>query len=154
METCKLMAYLKVSFSLTSMSTGQFVAPAFCEFRYATFSAKVLHKKTAGYMGVSRQETIAMKPRMSMITLGVDDLNRAIEFYKVGLEFPHHGEGDDVAFFDLNGTWLGLYGREALAEDAQVNAEGVGFNSFTISHCNPPNKPKAEKVEYSRNRYA
>lgn len=43
-------------------------------------------------------------------------------------------EGDDVAFFELNGTWLGLYGREALAEDAQVDAQGTGFNSFAISH--------------------
>ena len=75
-----------------------------------------------------------MKPRMSMITLGVDDMTRAVEFYKNGLGFPRHGEGDDVAFFKLNGTWLGLYGREALAEDAQVDAKGTGFNSFAIAH--------------------
>ncbi len=75
-----------------------------------------------------------MKPRMSMITLGVDDMARAVDFYQNGLGFPRHGEGDDVAFFKLNGTWLGLYGREALAEDAQVDPEGAGFNSFAISH--------------------
>ncbi len=75
-----------------------------------------------------------MKPRMSMITLGVDDMARAVDFYQNGLGFPRHGEGEDVAFFKLNGTWLGLYGREALAEDAQVDAEGTGFNSFAISH--------------------
>ena len=75
-----------------------------------------------------------MKPRMSMITLGVDDMNRAIDFYQNGLGFPRHGEGDDVAFFELNGTWLGLYGREALAMDAQVDAVGTGFNSFAIAH--------------------
>ena len=75
-----------------------------------------------------------MKPRMSMITLGVDDMARAIAFYQDGLGFPRHGEGEDVAFFQLDGTWLGLYGREALAEDAQVGPEGSGFNSFTISH--------------------
>ena len=34
-----------------------------------------------------------MKPRMSMITLGVDDLKRSIDFYKVGLGFPRQGEG-------------------------------------------------------------
>ena len=53
MEICKLMAYLKVSFSLTSMSTGQFFAPAFCEFRFAAFYRKSPPQKTAGYMGVS-----------------------------------------------------------------------------------------------------
>ena len=71
---------------------------------------------------------------MSMITLGVDDMVRAVEFYQNGLGFPRHGEGDDMAFFKLNGTWLGLYGREALAEDAQVDAKGTGFNSFAIAH--------------------
>ena len=40
----------------------------------------------------------------------------------------------EVAFFTLNGTWLGLYGREALAEDAQVPAEGKGFEGFTLAH--------------------
>lgn len=75
-----------------------------------------------------------MKPRMSMITLGVKDLQKSIEFYQKGLGFPRHGDDESVAFFSLNGTWLGLYGRDALAEDAQVSSEGSGFNSFTIAH--------------------
>ncbi len=75
-----------------------------------------------------------MKPRMSMITLGVDDLNRSIDFYQNGLGFPRHGEAEEVAFFSLDGTWLGLYGREALAEDAQLSPDGAGFNSFAIAH--------------------
>lgn len=39
-----------------------------------------------------------------------------------------------VAFFTLNGSWLGLYGREALAEDAAVPAEGSGFAGFALAH--------------------
>ncbi len=39
-----------------------------------------------------------------------------------------------VAFFTLNGTWLGLYGREALAEDAQVPFEPGQFNSVSLAH--------------------
>jgi catechol 2,3-dioxygenase-like lactoylglutathione lyase family enzyme len=75
-----------------------------------------------------------MKPRMSMITLGVSDLPRSIQFYQMGPGFPRHGEADNVAFFQLNGTWLGLYGREALAEDAEIEHAGSGFRGVTISH--------------------
>ena len=68
-----------------------------------------------------------MKPRISMITLGVEDLERSIRFYRDGLGFPQMESPPSVAFFTLNGTWLGLYSREALAEDAMVPAEGGGF---------------------------
>ena len=69
-----------------------------------------------------------------MITLGVRDLAAAIEFYEKGLGFPRMESPPDVAFFTLDGTWLGLYGREALAKDATVSSEGEGFESFTLAH--------------------
>ena len=75
-----------------------------------------------------------MKPIISMITLGVRDLASAIKFYEEGLGFPRMESPPEVAFFTLNGTWLGLYGREALAEDATVSSEGEGFESFTLAH--------------------
>ncbi|MCW8904686.1 VOC family protein [Sedimenticola sp.] len=75
-----------------------------------------------------------MKPRISMITLGVGDLEKSVRFYEEGLGFPRMESPPTVAFFTLNGSWLGLYGREALAEDAQVSAQGSGFNSFTLAH--------------------
>ncbi len=75
-----------------------------------------------------------MKPRISMITLGVSDLARAVAFYEQGLGFPKMESPPEVAFFTLNGTWLGLYPREALAEDATVAAAGSGFSGFTLSH--------------------
>ena len=39
-----------------------------------------------------------------------------------------------VAFFTLNGTWLGLYGREDLARDAGVPSDGTGFGGISLSH--------------------
>lgn len=75
-----------------------------------------------------------MKPRMSMITLGVSDLKKSIAFYQAGLGFPKMESPPEVAFFTLNGTWLALYPRELLAEDAQVPAQGSGFPGFTIAH--------------------
>jgi uncharacterized glyoxalase superfamily protein PhnB len=69
-----------------------------------------------------------------MITLGVRDLAAAVKFYEEGLGFPRMESPPEVAFFTLNGTWLGLYGREALAEDATVSAEGHGFESFALAH--------------------
>lgn len=75
-----------------------------------------------------------MKPRISMITLGVRDLAVAVDFYQRGLGFPRMESPPEVAFFTLNGTWLGLYGRDALAEDAQVPAAGQGFGGFALAH--------------------
>ena len=75
-----------------------------------------------------------MKPRISMITLGVSDLEKSIKFYKEGLGFPRKESPTEIAFFTLNGSWLSLYNRESLAEDATVLPEGSSFNGFTLSH--------------------
>lgn len=75
-----------------------------------------------------------MRPRISMITLAVSDLNRAIRFYEQGLGFPRMASPPEVAFFTLNGSWLGLYGRDALAEDANLSPQGEGFAGFALAH--------------------
>jgi len=74
-----------------------------------------------------------MNPRISMITLGVHNLQTSTEFYEK-LGFPRMESPPAVAFFTLNGTWLGIYGHDALAEDATVSPEGSGFAGFTMSH--------------------
>lgn len=81
-----------------------------------------------------------------MITLGVADLPRAIQFYEQGMGFPKVDfPSDTVAFFSLNGTWLGLYPRDALAEDATVPPEGSGFDGFTLAH-NVASEEEADAV--------
>ena len=68
-----------------------------------------------------------MKPRISLITLGVDDLEAAVTFYRDGLGLPTEGiigqefEHGAVAFFELEGGLrLGLWPRSSLARDAGV----------------------------------
>jgi catechol 2,3-dioxygenase-like lactoylglutathione lyase family enzyme len=75
-----------------------------------------------------------MNPRISMITLGVRDMVKAVAFYRDGLGFPQMESPPSVAFFTLNGSWLGLYGHEELAEDANVSAAGSGFKGVALAH--------------------
>lgn len=75
-----------------------------------------------------------MKPRISMIALAVNDLEKSAQFYREGLGFPQLESPPGVAFFQLAGTWLGLSEREALAKDANVSSEGNGYNGFNLAH--------------------
>jgi catechol 2,3-dioxygenase-like lactoylglutathione lyase family enzyme/HEAT repeat protein len=76
----------------------------------------------------------AMEPRISLVTLGVGDLERSIRFYRDGLGLPMRPDTEGVAFFETRGTWLGLFPRVALAEDAEVTAAGEGFPGFSLAH--------------------
>ena len=75
-----------------------------------------------------------MDARISLISLGVEDLDRSIEFYRDGLGLPLRDGPSGIAFFTTSGTWLSLYPRSKLAEDAQVEASGSGFRGFTLAH--------------------
>jgi len=75
-----------------------------------------------------------MQPRLSFVTLGVADLAQAIAFYRDVLGLPQRRSSTAISFFELGKTWLALYPRELLAEDATVPAEGSGFRGFTLAH--------------------
>lgn len=75
-----------------------------------------------------------MEPRITMITLGVADLERSVRFYRDGLGLPQRDGPASIAFFDTRGTRLSLYPRESLAEDAAIEPEGSGFSGFALSH--------------------
>ena len=75
-----------------------------------------------------------MEPRITLITLGVSDLDRSIRFYRDGLGLPRRDGPEGIAFFETRGTWLSLYSRESLAEDATVSPQGSGFRGFTLAH--------------------
>jgi hypothetical protein len=88
-----------------------------------------------------------MNPRISMITVGVSDIEKSLVFYRDGLGFPTHNykPGDDNVMFRLYGSWLGLYPLAKLAEDATVPHEGSGFRGVTLSH-NVSSKLAADRV--------
>ncbi len=76
-----------------------------------------------------------MKPHLSLVTLGVDDLARAAKFYRDGLNWPVRFENESVVFLQLNGLLLSLYPKNALAEDAGITSgEGRGFAGFSLAH--------------------
>jgi catechol 2,3-dioxygenase-like lactoylglutathione lyase family enzyme len=81
-----------------------------------------------------------MKPRITLLTLGVDDLERSLVFYRDGLGLPTKGivgrefEHGAVAFFDLNGVKLAVYPRADLAWDAGIPSSPPSATELSIGH--------------------
>lgn len=75
-----------------------------------------------------------MEPRISLVTLGVADMAASRRFYE-GLGWRASSISDEtVTFFQAGGMVLGLYGREALAADANLSPEGSGFRGVALAH--------------------
>ena len=82
-----------------------------------------------------------MKTRISFVTLAVDDLERALRFYRDGLGLPSEGivgrefEHGAVAFFDLqSGLKLAIWPRASLAHDSGIALSHPGPASFALAH--------------------
>lgn len=75
-----------------------------------------------------------MEPRISVVTLGVDDLDRAVAFYEaMGLK-RHPRFTDGVAFFQMGGLILSLWPREELARDAGKEPARSGFSGVALAY--------------------
>lgn len=83
-----------------------------------------------------------MRQKLSIVTLGVRDFRRSLDFYKNSLGWKPATE-DGIAFFPMGGVVLALYPREKLAKDATVDSAGSGFSGITLSH----NTKSAEQVD-------
>lgn len=75
-----------------------------------------------------------MEPRVTFITLGVQDVGRSRKFYEALGFKASSASQPSVTFFDAGGVVLALFGRDALAEDASVPADGSGFSGFALAH--------------------
>lgn len=82
-----------------------------------------------------------MQPRITLITLGVDDLERAVRFYRDGLGLATEGiigtefEHGAVAFFELHGGLkLALWPRASLAHDAGIALHAPSPTEFALAH--------------------
>ena len=93
-----------------------------------------------------------MKPRISLVTLGVDDLDASLRFYRDGLGLATEGivgtefEDGAVAFFDLQGGLkLALYPRKSLAKDTGLPAATLAAPAFSLGH-NVASKAEVDQV--------
>jgi uncharacterized protein len=93
-----------------------------------------------------------MKPRITVITLGVDDLEKALAFYRDGLGLPTEGivgkefEHGAVAFFELQGGLkLAIWKREDIAYETKVTPTPKSPTEFTIGH-NVNSKVEVDRV--------
>ncbi len=82
-----------------------------------------------------------MKPRITVITLGVEDLERSLAFYQHGLGLPTEGivgtefEDGAVVFIDMNpGLRLALWPKRSLAKDAKIPVSPPSPSEFSIGH--------------------
>jgi len=78
-----------------------------------------------------------MNPRISIITLGVEDLERSLIFYQDGLGFPTTRKSEDgVIFFQMSGTCLALYPYDELAKDVSDTfvVPRSKFSGITLAH--------------------
>ena len=82
-----------------------------------------------------------MQPRITVITIGVEDLERSLRFYRDGLGLPTDGivgqefEQGAVAFFDLQGGMkLAIWPRENIANDAGLLVGSPSSTEFTLGH--------------------
>ncbi len=76
-----------------------------------------------------------MRQKLNIVTLGVEDLERSLKFYRDGLGWkPSSISNENIAFFPMGGVVLALYPREKLAEDVKTNSGGNGFSGITLAY--------------------
>jgi uncharacterized protein len=76
-----------------------------------------------------------MKQKLNLITLGVDNFERSLNFYENGLGWKKSGKSmDGLALFPLGGIVLALHPRNELADDTTLKYQPTEFSGLTISY--------------------
>lgn len=75
-----------------------------------------------------------LEPRLSFVTLGVQDVGRSRKFYEALGFRASAASQPEVTFFDAGGVVLALFSREALAADASVARDGSASSGFALAH--------------------
>jgi hypothetical protein len=75
-----------------------------------------------------------MEQRVSLVTLGVADIERSRRFYEDGLGWKRGNKEESVVFFQLPGSILALWSRASLAEDAGLPEAGSGFGGIALAY--------------------
>ena len=89
-----------------------------------------------------------MEQRLTIVGLGVNDLEVSSQFYEEKFGWTKmKSSNDGITFFQLNGMLLSLYPKEKLAEDATVPSEGNGFKGFTLAFNTRTKKEVDELIE-------
>jgi len=86
-----------------------------------------------------------MEQRISLITLGVGDLERSGQFYERLGWRRSLAKAEGVVFFQAGGMALALYPRDELAKDANIAPIGHGFNGFSLAY-NARNRAEVDSV--------
>jgi uncharacterized glyoxalase superfamily protein PhnB len=86
-----------------------------------------------------------MQPRLTLVTLGVTDVARSRAFYEAWGWKASAASQPEVAFFQVNGLALALFGRADLAKDAHVDDTPTGFPAVTLAY-NTRSKAEADEV--------
>jgi catechol 2,3-dioxygenase-like lactoylglutathione lyase family enzyme len=76
-----------------------------------------------------------VEQRLSVITLGVKNLEESLKFYRDGLGWEAQTENEGIVFFQLNGMIFALFPKDELAKDATIDPAGSGFPGFTVAYC-------------------
>ena len=76
---------------------------------------------------------MSVPARLTLVALGVADVARATSFFEALGWRKSSASNDDVSFFQLGGLALSVFGRQALADDANVSSEGSGFRGISLA---------------------